>query len=66
MMHRLIAEGPRKLEEGMRLGSRGALVDAIGRALSALVTRDARGFFEHCGYRAPAQTMTAALRGAYS
>jgi hypothetical protein len=30
--------------------SRAALVDAIGRALSAMTTRDARGFFEHCGY----------------
>jgi transposase len=35
--------------------SRGSLVDAIGRALSAITTRDARGFFEHCGYRASAQ-----------
>jgi transposase len=35
--------------------SRGSLVDAIGRALSAITTRDARGFFEHCGYRTPAQ-----------
>ncbi len=30
--------------------SRGALVDAIGRMLSAITARDARGFFEHCGY----------------
>jgi transposase len=30
--------------------SRAALVDAIGRALSAMTARDARGFFEHCGY----------------
>lgn len=37
--------------------SRGALVDAIGRALSAVTTRDARGFFEHCGYRASAQPL---------
>ena len=29
--------------------SRAALVDAIGRALSAMTARDARGFFEHCG-----------------
>src|SRR5829696_9207565 len=32
--------------------SRRALVGAIGRALSAVTARDARGFFEHCGYRA--------------
>ena len=37
--------------------SRGSLVDAIGRALSAITARDARGFFEHCGYRASTQTM---------
>jgi transposase len=30
---------------------RGALVEATGRALSAVTARDARGFFEHCGYR---------------
>ena len=32
--------------------SRGALVEAIGRSRSAITARDARGFFEHCGYRA--------------
>jgi transposase len=32
-----------------------ALLEAIGLALSALTTDDARGFFEHCGYRAIAQ-----------
>ena len=35
--------------------SRGSLVDAIGRAFSAITTRDARGVFEHCGYRATAR-----------
>jgi transposase len=29
---------------------RGALVEAIGAALSAISNRDARGFFEHAGY----------------
>jgi hypothetical protein len=29
---------------------RGALVEAIGRALSAVTARDTRGFFEHRGY----------------
>jgi len=31
--------------------TRGSLVEAIGRALSAISSRDARGFFEHAGYR---------------
>ena len=35
--------------------SREALLEAIGAAISALSARDARGFFEHCGYRARVQ-----------
>ena len=31
--------------------SRQALVEAIGGALSMISAQDARGFFEHCGYR---------------
>jgi hypothetical protein len=31
--------------------SRGALVEAMGRALDAVSAQDARGFFAHCGYR---------------
>lgn len=31
--------------------SREALVEAMGAALAALGARDARGFFEHCGYQ---------------
>jgi transposase len=31
--------------------SREALIEAIGRALEAITSRDARGFFGHCGYR---------------
>jgi transposase len=34
-----------------------ALVEAIGSALSAVTSRDARGFFEHCGYRMPVQSL---------
>jgi transposase len=30
--------------------TREALIEAMGRALSAVTARDARGFFEHCGY----------------
>jgi transposase len=35
--------------------SREALLEAIGKALDAITARDARGFFEHCGYRASGQ-----------
>ncbi len=35
--------------------SREALIEAIGRAISAVSAQDARGFFEHCGYRAMVQ-----------
>jgi transposase len=34
-----------------------ALVEAIGSALSAVTTEDVRGFFEHCGYRMPVQSL---------
>jgi transposase len=33
-----------------RARTREALVEAIGRALDAVSGRDARGFFDHCGY----------------
>lgn len=35
--------------------SREALLEAIGAAISAVTDQDARGFFEHCGYRAMVQ-----------
>ena len=31
--------------------SRESLIEAMGRALDAITPRDARAFFEHCGYR---------------
>ena len=31
--------------------TRDALVEAMGRAISVVTARDARSFFEHCGYR---------------
>ncbi len=34
-----------------RARTREALVEVIGRALDAVTSRDARGFFGHCGYR---------------
>ena len=37
--------------------SREALVEAIGWALCAVTSRDARAFFEHCGYRIPVQSL---------
>jgi transposase len=37
--------------------SREALVEAMGAALDAITVGDARGFFGHCGYRAPAQSL---------
>jgi transposase len=33
--------------------SREALVEALGRAISAVSAMDARGFFKHSGYRLP-------------
>jgi transposase len=35
--------------------AREALVEAIGRALDAVTSQDARGFFEHCGYSLQSQ-----------
>jgi transposase len=37
--------------------TREALVEAIGSALSAVTSGDARGFFEHCGYRTSVQSL---------
>jgi transposase len=37
--------------------SRKALVEAMGKALDAVTTQDARGFFEHCGYRSLGQLL---------
>ncbi len=34
-----------------------ALVEAIGLALSAVSSRDARAFFEHCGYSIPVRAL---------
>ena len=37
--------------------TREALIEAMGRALSTLTARDARGFFGHCGYRKVVQPL---------
>ena len=34
-----------------------ALIEAMGRALEAVTTEDARGFFGHRGYGLPAQSL---------
>ena len=40
-----------------RARTREALIEAMGRALGAVSTKDTRGFFEHCGYPLPAQPL---------
>ena len=40
-----------------RARSRETLVGAIGRAICAVTVREARGFFEHCGYRFQGQPL---------
>jgi hypothetical protein len=37
--------------------TRYALIEAMGRALDAVTASDARGFFEHRGYRATAHLL---------
>ena len=37
--------------------TREALIEAMGRALDAVTTKDTRGFFEHCGYPLLAQPL---------
>jgi hypothetical protein len=37
--------------------TREGLVEAMGRALDAVTSTDARGFFEHRGYRAMGQLL---------
>jgi hypothetical protein len=48
--------------EGVAQGDRGAHSrsfggEALGRTLDAVTARDARGFFEHCGYRVTGQLL---------
>jgi transposase len=37
--------------------TRKTLIEAMGAAIPAVTDRDARGFFEHCGYCAPVQPL---------
>lgn len=41
--------------------TREALLEAMGTAISMLTAQDARGFFEHCGYRVVDQPFCALL-----
>ena len=41
----------------IRARTKEALIEAMGGAISAVTDRDARGFFEHCGYRIPVQPL---------
>jgi transposase len=34
-----------------------ALIEVLGKALSAISARDGRGYFEHAGYHQPAQLL---------
>ena len=55
-----IEEAFAKIEHILRAACarrRGALAEAIGAALSAISVRDARGFFEHAGYRPAGQLL---------
>jgi transposase len=55
-----IEEAFAKLKHILRkIGARAkeALIEAMRRALAAVSTEDVRGFFVHCGYRAPAQQL---------
>jgi transposase len=55
-----IEEAFSKIKEILRRAAtrtREALVDALGLALSAVSREDARGFFEHAGYRLTGQLL---------
>ena len=47
----------KRLVRKVEARTREALVEAIGSALSAVTTEDVRGFYEHCGYRMPVQSL---------
>jgi transposase len=51
---------PRKIKAFIRKAearSHEALIEAMGAAIWAVTARDARGFFEHCGYAKPVQPL---------
>lgn len=55
-----IEEAFAKIKDTLRRAgarTKDALVEALGEALSAVSARDARGYFEHAGYRPVAQPL---------
>ena len=55
-----IEEAFAKIKDTLRRAgarTKGALVEALAEALSAVSARDARGYFEHAGYRPVAQPL---------
>jgi len=55
-----IEEAFSKIKDIMRKAearTRETLLDAMGTAISAVSAHDARGFFEHCGYGTPVQSL---------
>ena len=40
----------RILRNNIESRTREALIEALGKAISAVTAKEARGFFEHCGY----------------
>ena len=58
-VERLIEEAFTKVKGVLRkvaARTRGALVEATGRALDAITLQDVRGFYADCGYRLPVQS----------
>jgi DDE superfamily endonuclease len=49
---RRLSEDKGPLAQSRSSKPRSPALEAIGTAISALTAQDARGFFEHCGYRA--------------
>ncbi len=52
-----LLEGQRAALRKAEARTREAPIGAMGRALDAGSARDARGFFEHCGYRSVGQPL---------
>ena len=52
-----VLEGEGAVAAGRGARTRKALMEAMGRALDVVSTKDSREFFEHCGYPLPAQPL---------
>jgi hypothetical protein len=53
--HPKVSDDPGLRIRKIRAGTKEALIEAMGRALAAVSAEDVRGFFDNCGYGAPAQ-----------